>query len=67
MLSVLTATMLAFVAPVTAQTFPDKPIRVIVPFPADVQLRAALPARRAEPVAASSEALSQHVASEVER
>jgi tripartite-type tricarboxylate transporter receptor subunit TctC len=33
-LSVLAAMMLALVAPVAAQTYPDKPIRVIVPFPA---------------------------------
>jgi tripartite-type tricarboxylate transporter receptor subunit TctC len=33
-LSVLAAIMLALVAPVAAQTYPDKPIRVIVPFPA---------------------------------
>ena len=33
-LSVLAAMMLALVAPVAAQPYPDKPIRVIVPFPA---------------------------------
>jgi tripartite-type tricarboxylate transporter receptor subunit TctC len=33
-LSVLTAMMFALVAPAAAQTFPDKPVRVIVPFPA---------------------------------
>ncbi len=33
-LSVLAAMMLTLVAPVAAQTYPDKPIRVIVPFPA---------------------------------
>jgi tripartite-type tricarboxylate transporter receptor subunit TctC len=33
-LSVLAAMMLGLVAPVAAQTYPDKPIRVIVPFPA---------------------------------
>ena len=33
-LSVLVAVMLAVVAPASAQTYPDRPIRVIVPFPA---------------------------------